>query len=152
MSFYSILVTIHVIAAVCGLGAAFASPIISKSPKTVSQAKLCIHINEKVEKLAKYGSITLLVTGLILGALNPSLFTQVWYIVSIVIFISVQPIVAAVLPKKIKAQQELLDNHKGKDEALPEAYHQLNKEQQPFTMYVHSAAVVLIILMILKPF
>jgi len=152
MTFYSILVTLHVIAAVCGLGAAFAQPIIAKIPKTVSQAMLCIQINEKVEKLAKYGSIALLITGLILGAINPSLFTQVWYIISIIIFISVQPIVAAILPKKVKAQLELLENHKGKNETLPEKYHQLNKEQQPFTMYVHSAAVVLIILMVLKPF
>ncbi|MDT0162250.1 DUF2269 domain-containing protein [Bacillus sp. AG4(2022)] len=152
MTFYSILLTVHIIAAVCGLGAAFAQPIISKAPKTVSQAMLCISINERVEKLAKYGSIILLITGLIFGALNPALFKQVWYIISIIIFISVQPIVAAVLPKKVKAQQELLANHEGKDESLPDSYHRINKEQQPFTLYTHLAAVVLIVLMVMKPF
>ncbi|WP_162595917.1 hypothetical protein [Bacillus sp. CGMCC 1.16541] len=42
MSFYSLLVLIHVIAAVVGLGASFGMPVVAKyNAKSVSNAKLC---------------------------------------------------------------------------------------------------------------
>ncbi|MTH54998.1 DUF2269 family protein [Bacillus mangrovi] len=150
MSVYGGIVLIHVIAAVCGLGATFALPVLMNRPKTVVQANFAIHVNAGIEKLAKMGSITLLVTGIILGILNPELFTKFWYIASLVIYIAAQPIVAVILPKKIAEQQAILESHTGED--LPDSYLQIGKKMAPYNHFMHSAAIILIALMVLKPF
>ncbi|WP_233522747.1 DUF2269 family protein [Peribacillus glennii] len=85
MTFYGFMLLLHMIAAVCGLGATFALPILMNMPKTVPEAQFAFTVNAGIEKLAKIGSITLLATGLILRAIEPSLFTQIWYISSLVI-------------------------------------------------------------------
>lgn len=150
MSFYGIIVFIHIIAAVCGLGATFALPVLMSRPKTVSHALFAFTVNTGIEKLAKIGSLTLLATGLALGALNPGLFSQIWYIASIIIYIAVQPVVAVMLPRKLAEQKQILENHKGDE--LPESYHLINKKMAPYNNFTYAAAVVLIALMVLKPF
>ncbi|OLO42173.1 hypothetical protein BTR23_02825 [Alkalihalophilus pseudofirmus] len=85
-----------------------------------------------------------------MGALNPYLFKQIWYIASIIIYIDVQPIAAGLLPKKTELQYKALENHEGND--LPYEYIKLAKEVAPFNNVLHIAAVVLIFLMTIKPF
>jgi len=150
MTVYSLILLIHIIAAVCGLGATFALPIIMKLPKTVSQAKFAFEINEKVEVLAKIGSFTLLGTGLLMGFLNLSLFKEIWFDASLAIYILIQPIVAKILPDKIALQMKTLEDHE--EEALPEEYKTIAKQMIPYNNIAHIAAIVLIILMTLKPF
>ena len=74
ITFYGIIVIIHILTAIIGLGATFASPFIMSSAKTVTTSTYAHKVNAKVEKLAKIGSLTLLVTGLILGFIHPYLF------------------------------------------------------------------------------
>lgn len=121
-----------------------------KLPRTVTQAKFALAINEKIEKIAKPSSITLLLTGLILGALNRDLFTQGWFIASLVIYIAVQPLVAGILPKRAKQQVEILE--KATSDELPEEFIAIGKQAAPINMIAHTAAVLLIILMTIKPF
>jgi hypothetical protein len=150
MTLYGFVVMIHVIAAVAGLGASFAMPVVMKLPKTVEQAKFSLNLNKHIEKFAKYGSISLLFTGIILGLLNFSLFKQGWYITAIIIYILIQPIVAGILPKKLKQMTQILDEHKGED--IPENYQKLNHDLRPYNWIAHGAAIILIILMSIKPF
>ncbi|MGO4888816.1 DUF2269 family protein [Anaerobacillus sp. MEB173] len=147
---YTVLLAVHIIAAVCGLGATFALPIIMNSPRTVTQAKFALSVSLGIEKLAKVGSITLLITGLILGILSPHLFTEIWYIASLIIYVAVQPIVAVLIPKGAKRQIEILEGHQGED--LPEGYLQIGKQIVPYNITAQIAVVILIILMTVKPF
>ena len=71
-----LLFLIHVVAAVVGLGPAFIFPLFIKLSKTREQLVLINGMLEKAEKSIKIGSIMLLLTGLILGFLNPQLFTR----------------------------------------------------------------------------
>ena len=150
LTLYVWILLIHILGAVIGLGSSFALPVIMSRPQTVSQAKFAFQLSAGVEKLAKIGSITLLVTGLILGALSPHLFTEIWYIASIVIYIAVQPIIAGILPKKAAAQMAILEAHEG--EELPEPYHILSKQMAPYNHIMHFSAVLLILFMTIKPF
>lgn len=150
MSLYGFIILVHVIAAVSGLGTTYALPILMSKPKTVKQVEYAFIVYAGIEKLAKIGSMTLLITGLLLGILNTNLFTHIWYIVSIVLFIAVQPVVASVLPKKMAEQKKILANHTGED--LPDSYLQINKQMAPYNSFTHLAAVIIIILMVIKPF
>ncbi|RFU66419.1 DUF2269 family protein [Peribacillus saganii] len=150
MIVYNLIVAIHVIAAICGLGATFALPILMRRIQTVSQARFAMTVYDGVEKLAKIGSITLLLTGIILGGFNTGLFTEFWYIASLVIYVAVQPIVAVILPRKLSEQMKILEDHKS--EELPVAYIQIGKQIAPYNTSTQIAAIVLIVLMVLKPF
>ncbi len=150
MTFYSILLVIHIIAAVVGLGASFGMPVLMSSVKTVSQAKFALVVFKGIEKFAKIGSITLLITGIIMAIINPYLFSEIWYIASLIIYVAVQPIAAAMLPKKVKLQMEVLEKHQGED--LPEEYITLAKQSVPLNNILYVSAIVLIILMTIKPF
>jgi hypothetical protein len=141
---------IHIIAAVTGLGAAFAFPIIAKTAKTVSQAKYTLELLKKLEIMPKVGSLTLLATGLLMGIIVPSLFTTGWFILSIVIYIAVQVIVIGMLPKNMAQQAELLEGVSG--EELPAGYRLIGKKNAKLEGITHLAAVVLILLMFYKPF
>ena len=112
MSFYGILLLIHILGAICGIGAQFAQPFILKNPKTVKQAEFAHHVNHGVDKLVVIGTFTLLISGLIMGILNTHLFTQGWYIISLILFITILPVAGAIVPKKAAKQVEILKNHK----------------------------------------
>lgn len=150
MTLYGFIVLLHVIAAVVGIGSSFAMPTILNKATTRAKALWSIDLLDYIEKMAKYGSLALLATGLLLGILNTNLFTQVWYIVSIIIYIAVQPIVAGILPKKIAALRE--DLAKTESEELSDNYLSILKSTQPLNWTMHTAAIVLIILMSIKPF
>lgn len=65
----------HTLGAICGLAAIFASPFIMKGGNTVSTAKVACAVNKHVENLAKFVSLALLVTGLIICTVHTYLFT-----------------------------------------------------------------------------
>jgi uncharacterized membrane protein len=144
------LLLIHLIAAVVGLGASFALPVLMSRPKTVSQAKFAHHVAKGIENFAKIGSLTLLVTGIVMGILHTYLFTEIWFIASLIIYVLIQPIVAGIIPKNSAKQLEILET--AKSEELPEDYVQINKKMAPYNNVVHIAAIILIILMSIKPF
>lgn len=147
---FSILLVLHILGAICGLGAAFASPYIMNSGRNVRSAFTAHMVNAKVEKLAKIGSITLLVTGLIMGFMHPYLFTTGWYITSIVLYILTQPIVAYLLPRYGRTMLELLEQANGED--LPSEYIQFAQKTKPLTITTYVLLVLLVVLMVFKPF
>jgi len=147
---YWALLFIHITAAIMGLGAAIVFPIIAKSAKTTSQAKFTLQLLKRLEPFPKAGSIALFVTGLIMGIMNPSLFTSGWYIASIVVYLLTQIIVAWLAPKKMKEQAALLENHF--DEQLPPQYAAIGKKLGMMDGISHLALFVMIVLMVFKPF
>lgn len=144
MSLYDLLVIIHRIAAVCGL------PFLPKGVKTVSEAKHALVVNDGIEKLVKIGSIIILITWFLMGALNTHLFTQIWYLASIGIYIVIQLFVAYLIPKKLKLQKTILSD--ANTEEIPNKFHEIGKQMVPLNGVAHFAVFVLIIRMILKPF
>jgi uncharacterized membrane protein len=147
---YSILLFIHIIAAVMGLGAVFGFPIVAKSAKTAAQARYTLELLKRLEILPKVGSLTLLITGITMGILRPSLFTTGWYITSIALYLAAQVIVIGLLPKKMKAQADILAAHTGDD--LPASYVDVGKQAGRLEGITHGLAALLIILMYFKPF
>ncbi|QCR32562.1 DUF2269 family protein [Lysinibacillus sp. SGAir0095] len=147
---FNLLLFIHILGAICGLGATFASPYILNSARNVRSAFNAHMVNAKVEKLAKIGSIAILATGLIMGFIHPYLFTTGWYISSIVLYILTQPIVAYLLPRYERALLEILESANGED--LPSEYIQIANKTKPLTRTTYFLLFLLVFLMVFKPF
>ncbi len=147
---FKLLLIIHILGAICGLGATFASPYIMNSARNVRTAFTAHMINAQVEKLAKIGSIALLTSGLIMGFIHPYLFITGWYITSIVLYILTQPIVAYLIPRYERSMLEILEQSKSED--LPSEYIQIAKKTKPLTLTTYVLLVLLVFLMVFKPF
>lgn len=147
---FKFLLLIHILGGICGLGATFATPYIMKSARNVKSAFTAHMVNAKVEKLAKTGSIALLASGLIMGFLHPYLFSNGWYVTSIILFIAAQPIVAYLLPRHEKAMLEILEATDGED--LTSEYLQIAKKTVPLHLAAQVLLVLLVFLMVFKPF
>lgn len=150
LTWYGVFLFIHVAAAVMGLGAAFGFPILARTAKTAEQARYTLQLYKNLEILPKVGSITLLVTGIVLAIIEPYLWSEGWFITSIVLYLVAQVLVIGILPKKLKQQADLLEGYAG--EELPEAYHLVKKQSARVEGVTHLLAFLLILLMVLKPF
>lgn len=147
---FTVLLLAHILGAICGLGATFASPFIMKGGTTVTTAKSAHAVNQKVEKLAKIGSFTLLGTGLAMGIMHTYLFSMGWYIISITLYIAVQPVVAYLLPKYAKEMVVILEETQSDE--LPQSYGVIAQKTAPLNIIAQLAVFVIVFFMVFKPF
>lgn len=149
-TFYQMLVFIHILSAILGMGPGFILSLITKSAKTMDELRNAYNIKHHVHIFVMTGGILLIVTGLLMGMLNPGLFRMGWYIVSLILFLiglAMGPLVLAPLSKPIKA---LMQSHKGND--IPSEYYLLSKKLVRYENIGSLVFLIIIVLMILKPF
>lgn len=145
---YIYVVFIHIIAAVTAMAAVICYPLIMSSARTTNQVRFALSLLEKTGILPKIGGTLLLLTGLALGFLETSLFKELWYVLSIVIFLVILVIFAGLIPAGIKQQFTLLQQTKGDD--LPEAYRQSRRRSAWLEGIANLAAFIVILLMVFK--
>jgi uncharacterized membrane protein len=96
------------------------------------------------------GGITLLVTGLLMGMMHTYLFHQIWYLISLILFLitlAAGPIVLKPISTPIKA---LLATYEG--EEIPNSYYKMSKQLFLCERILNTIFLIIIVLMILKPF
>lgn len=147
---YGTLVFIHVISAIVGLGPGFTFIFILKSAKNMAQLRHAYEINRKLHNFVKFGGTLLLITGLLMGSINTGLFTSGWYITSLTLFMIALAMGPLVLSRKLKPVKEFLASYEGED--IPDQYYQLYKKVAPWEYLTLVVFLIIITLMILKPF
>ncbi|PWA10023.1 DUF2269 domain-containing protein [Pueribacillus theae] len=148
-TYYKILVFIHIFSAILGMGPGFVLTRIAKSAKTMTELRHAYSIRHRLHSYVMIGGTLLLVTGLLMGFINPSLFHRFWYVASLLLFLiglAFGPFVLSPRSKPIKA---LLETHKG--EEIPEEYERLSKELFHYEQIINLLFLIIIALMVLKP-
>lgn len=150
VSFYKILVFIHIFSAILGMGPGFILTTVVKSGKNMTELRHSYSIRHRLHIFVMVGGILLLMTGLGMGFLNPSLFQMGWYVTSLVLFLAALAIGPLVLSTRSKPVKALLESYKG--EEIPEEYWSLSKILFRFEYLENVIFLIIISLMILKPF
>ena len=150
ITFYKVVVFIHIFSAILGMGPGFILTTVVKSGKTMTELRHSYKIRHKLHIFVMIGGMLLLVTGLTMGFLNPILFRMGWYVTSLVLFLAALAIGPIVLSPRSKPVKELLATHKGED--IPEEYWRLSKVLFRFEHLENVIFIMIIALMILKPF
>jgi uncharacterized membrane protein len=150
ISFYKILVFIHIFSAILGMGPGFILTTVVKSGKNMTELRHSYRIRHKLHIFVMVGGTLLLITGLSMGFINPSLFRMGWYVTSLFLFLAALAIGPLVLSPRSKPVKELLATHKG--EEIPEEYWSLSKVLFRFEDLENVIFLIIIALMILKPF
>lgn len=107
-------------------------------------------IRHRLHIFVMIGGTLLLITGLSMGVINPSLFRMGWYVMSLILFLAALAIGPLVLSPRSKPVKELLATHKG--EEIPEEYWSLSRILFRFENLENLIFLIIITLMILKPF
>ena len=150
ITFYKILVFIHIFSAILGMGPGFILTTVVKSGKNMTELKHSYRIRHRLHIFVMVGGTLLLLTGGGMGFLNPSLFQMGWYITSLILFLAALAIGPLVLSPRSKPVKALLESHKG--EEIPEEYWNLSKILFRFENLENVIFLIIIALMILKPF
>ncbi len=150
MWWYKILIVTHVLSAILGLGPGFVMIYIVTKATNMTELRHAYLIRHRLHIFVMIGGTLLLLSGLAMGYINPHLFKMGWYVTALILFLvalALGPLLLAPLSKPIK---KLLREHT--DEQIPESYYNLSKKLFFFERLENILFIIIILLMILKPF
>lgn len=150
MSFYDLLLVIHVFSAILGLGPGFVMIYIVSEAKTMSQLRHAYDIRNRIHVFVMVGGTLLLITGIWMGILRPYLWKQFWFTASLILYfiaLGSGPIILSPLARPIK---QLLNEYEGND--IPEQYVEKARKLFFYERITNVIFLVIIFLMIAKPF
>lgn len=152
LSFYEILVFIHIFSAIIGMGPGLVmtAVVTLAKPENMTELKHAFKIRSSLHIFTMYGGILLLLTGLIMGFINTYLFTQGWYIISLILFLVTLAMGPVVLKPRSTPIKQLFVDVKG--EEIPDIYKTLSKNLFFYERVINVIFIIIIALMILKPF
>lgn len=150
-TFYRSLIFIHIFSAIIGLGPGFTFTFIVKTAKNMNQLRFAYMINQRLHQFVKIGGFLLLISGLLMGVINHSLFHQGWYITALILFLIALASGPLLLSPKTKPIKEFLSSYSG-NETIPEEYYRLAKKAAPYDLFANVIFIIIIALMIIKPF
>lgn len=150
MTLYELLVFIHVFSAILGMGPGFVMIHVVRKANTMTELRHAYQIRNRLHIFVMIGGSLLLITGLWMGFLNTYLFSQGWYIVSLILFLIALAFGPTVLSPRSKPVKKLLQDHNG--EEIPTEYYTLSNKLFFYERIENGIFLVVIALMILKPF
>lgn len=150
MTLYSLLLFIHISSAILGIGPGFAMIFVTKNARNMTELRYAYLIRKKLHNCVMVGGILLLLTGLTMGALSPVWFRSGWYVASLLLFLVALAMGTIVLSPRSKKIKELLQQHTGDE--IPDEYVRLVRNTFLFEWIENSIVLVIIVLMITKPF
>lgn len=146
---YGILVVVHVLAAVIGIGPAFILPILGNSAKTGSQLRFVFGIIQRINIFPKTGGITLIISGILLMIVGKLGLSLLWLDLALLLFIVIEIVIIGFVEPKMKKVGQLVMASQG--EEIPAGFIDSMKKVAPLELTVHVLTFVIIILMVVKP-
>lgn len=146
---YQILVFIHVISAILGLGPGFVMIYIVTKATNMTELRHAYVIRNRVHVFVMVGGTLLLLTGLAMGLINNYLFHFGWYVVSLFLFLVALCFGPIILSPRSKPIKKLLKEYKG--EEIPQEYYRLAKDLFFYERMENVLFIIIIGFMIWKP-
>ncbi|TRM11291.1 DUF2269 domain-containing protein [Lentibacillus cibarius] len=150
MTFYELLVFVHIFSAILGMGPGFVMIYIVTKAETMTELRHAYDIRNRLHIFVMVGGTLLLITGLWMGFLNSYLFSQGWYVTSLVLYLIALGLGPTMLSPKSKPVKALLKEHQG--EVIPPEYYTLSRKLFFYERLENMLFLIIIALMILKPF
>ncbi|MFD2656792.1 DUF2269 family protein [Gracilibacillus thailandensis] len=147
---YTVLVVIHIFSAIVGIGPGFVLTTIVKSAKSLPEIRHAFALKAKVHIFVMIGGILVLLTGLLMGVLNPVLFQQGWYIASMILYFTALSLGPTLLKKFSTPIKTLIADPDL--ESVPDTYHKNLQKLLRVEYIENTLLLIIILLMITKPF
>lgn len=150
IEFYKFLLLVHVFSAILGLGPGFIMIYVVTKAKNMTELRHAYFIRNRLHIFVMIGGTLLLLTGLTMGTIHPDLFQLGWYVASLTLFLIALAFGPILLSPRSKPIKKLLAEYQG--EEIPEEYYLLAKELFKYERIENVIFIIIIALMVLKPF
>lgn len=150
MTFYELLLFVHIFSAILGLGPGFVMIYVVKQATNMTQLRHAYTIRNRLHIFVMVGGTLLIITGLWMGFINTYLFTTGWYVTSLTLYLIALAFGPLVLSPRSKPVKALLKEHEG--EEIPAEYYTLSKRLFFYERIENVIFLIVIALMIVKPF
>lgn len=152
MIFYDALVFIHIFSAILGMGPGLVmtAVITLSKPTTMTELRHAFKVRNALHIFTMVGGALLLITGLLMGVLNPYWFTQGWYMMSLILYLAALAMGPFVLKPRSAPIKQLFV--RVESDEIPAVYKKLSKELFFYERIINILFIIIISLMILKPF
>ena len=105
MTLYQLLLIIHILSAIIGLGPGFVMIYLVTYAQTMEQLRYSYQLRHRIHIFVMIGGVGILVTGIWMGLLNPVLLSQGRYLLSLMLYLialAMGPVVLKRLSAPIK--------------------------------------------------
>ncbi|MFD2118065.1 DUF2269 family protein [Paenibacillus yanchengensis] len=150
MTLYGILVLVHVLSAILGMGPGFVMTYIAMKATTMTELKHAYYLRHRLHIFVMIGGTLLLITGLAMGFINRYLFSAGWYVTSLLLFLVALAFGPFVLSPRSRPIKQLLHEHNG--EQIPQQYFPLSQRLFFYEHIINIIFLIIIVLMVMKPF
>lgn len=149
MSLYKILIVIHILSAILGLGPGFVLTYIVMKAQNMTELRHVYRLRVHLHILVMIGGTLLLITGIWMGILNPSLWSAFWYTASLFLFMVGLAFGPLILRPSLAPIKKILNE--AQTEEIPEAYKVHAKRLFRQEHIVNIIFIIIIVLMVLRP-
>ncbi|MBD3920266.1 DUF2269 family protein [Paenibacillus sp. PR3] len=154
MDGYMLLVVVHVMAAIIGIGPTYFSPVLLRTGQTTEQLHSSFRLGAILELFPKFGGSLAVLSGLALVIIGDYQFKDVWIYGSIAIYVIIQILVIGfVAPRQKKVLNWLLDQASAVRTSTnpPIEYNALLSQVRTIHYIATVLGIALFVLMIVKP-
>lgn len=151
MTLYQLLLIIHILSAIIGLGPGFVMIYLVTYAQTMEQLRYSYQLRHRIHIFVMIGGVGILVTGIWMGLLNPVLLSQGWYLLSLMLYLialAMGPVVLKRLSTPIKDFLSRPEEYDG----IPQSYKQMANKLFFYERIEMIIFIMIIILMVWKPF
>lgn len=146
---YNLLIVVHILSAIVGVGPVLFINFILRKTKNNEELMYAHRLVEKLNRNANVGFGLLLLTGLLMGWINPFYFQMTWYVVSLSLFLLSACYAIFIIEPKLKQLAQIVSN--AKVSTISDEYRALYKKKAAYDVVGNMLLIAIIILMILKP-
>ncbi|MFF3923608.1 DUF2269 family protein [Paenibacillus lactis] len=152
---YTIILIIHVISAIAMIGPAFYLQRFLAFPKasagSAGSLRYAHGTARRLDRLTDTGMILQLVTGLLMGWMEPVLFQMLWYDAALVLVPVIGLYMKFAARPRIRSLYALVESATVSQADLERTYRRLWSQALPHILIVQGGIGILILLMVLKP-
>lgn len=152
---YTMILIIHVISAIAMIGPAFYLQRFLVFPQASAGGagwlRYAHGTARRLDRLTDTGMILQLVTGLLMGWMEPVLFQMLWYVAALVLVPVIGLYMKFAVRPRIRSLYTLVESSTVSQTDLERTYRRLWSQALPHILIVQGGIVILILLMVLKP-
>src|SRR5699024_11291023 len=109
VTLYKIILVIHILSAIIGIGPGYVLTYIAMHAKTMTELRHAYYLRNRVHIFVMIGGTLILVTGILMGFMRPELFRKGWYMLSMVLYLIALAIEPLLLIKKKKNNKDVIE-------------------------------------------
>ena len=149
---FGLLLVVHIFASIAVIGPAFVMPIIRRSARTVGQLHFALGVTSKLTIILKIGGTVLILTGVCLMIITKMGLSQLWLNTAILLSLSMVVMIDGWIEPRVKKIFKLTAESQDQSKEIPAEFRLLIKKIVPIEIAAQLLMIVILVLMVVKPF